>query len=406
MIQTLNWWLFAAVLPVLYWLAPAKLRLPALALASLAVLVAIDPIGIAGMLALGLVIYAASAMAERQDGKPANPLLKGLAAAGRSPWLILAVFIYLVAYKYVPAIVKTFDQKAGIASIVAPVGVSYFSFKLAHYAIERRSKTLPPHSLAEFLSWLFLMPTFTAGPIERFEHFLESRAVTFKAAFVVEGGTRIAQGLVKKFVIQSMVNWVILRITGPDIISFAHGTGGETGVWAVWAFLVLDVFAMYLDFSGYSDIAIGASRLFGLTIMENFNYPLLAPSLTAFWQRWHMTLTNWGRIYIFMPMLGATRSPYGATLVTFLVIGVWHAASLQWVAWGLANGLGLSFVLWWGRFAQRRKIKFFRTRLGAVCGWALTMLFVVFEEALPATHPNGTLLDSMSLIARAFGITI
>src|SRR5206468_1387528 len=161
---------------------------------------------------------------------------------------------------------------------------------------------------------------FTAGPIERFEHFVESRKVELDAEMIVVGATRIARGLVNKFVIQDAFNWMARRLSGDDIIAFSHGTGGMHGVWAVWAFFLLDLVIVYLDFTAYSDIAIGAARLFGIRIMENFNYPLSATSLTDFWRRWHMTLTNWCRIYIFMPLLGMTRNAYLATIGCFFII--------------------------------------------------------------------------------------
>ncbi len=408
MIQSVNWWVFAVLLPFAYWLSPARWRLPLLTVASLAVLALIDPVGIACMLALGLAIYGAFA-AEASPAVARLPPLAVPARLGRWPGALVAVFLYLFVYKYLPAIARAFDHRTGLAglgALAAPMGISYFTFKLGHYVIERRGRNIPPHTLVEFLTWLFLMPTFTAGPIERFEHFIEARQVHFKAEHIEVGLTRIGQGLVKKFVIQAALTWAAHRLAGDDVIAFARGTGGEPGAWAVWAYFALDFVILYLDFSAYSDIAIGAARLFGIVIQENFNYPLTSPSLAEFWRRWHMTLTNWCRVYIFMPLLGVTRNPYLATIATFFVIGLWHAAALQWIAWGLWNGLGLCVTVWWGRFANRRRIRVFKSGPGALAGWALTMIYITLGEGLLTTFPNGALIDSLRLMARAFNVVI
>lgn len=408
MIQNLDWWLFAALMPVIYWLAPGRLRLPLLAVASLGILIRLAPVDMTVMLGIGLFVYASfagvPAPAEAGGPSPKPHPLRHLARIGQSPWLVVGIFLYLFWYKYLPAIARMSEHGASFAGIAAPIGISYLSFKLAHYAIERRGGTLPPHNIQEFLCWLFLMPTFTSGPIERFEHFLESRAVKFRVDHIVVGVSRIAQGLVKKFILSDGMMWVSERITGGDIVAFAHGHGKMDGAGPVWAYLTLDLLILYLDFSAYSDIAIGASRLFGLRIMENFNYPLQATSLPDFWRRWHMSLTNWCRVYIYMPMVGATRNPYWATIATFVVIGLWHLASLHWVAWGLWHGLGLAAVLVWGRFANRRKIKFFRSKTGKVVGWAATMAYVIWGGGLLAIVHEGSLLDSFALMARALGL--
>jgi alginate O-acetyltransferase complex protein AlgI len=174
----------------------------------------------------------------------------------------------------------------------------------------------------------------------------------------------------------------------------------------IWAFLALTLLYVYLDFSAYTDIAIGSSRLFGLRIMENFNLPFLATSLQGFWQRWHMTLANWCRTYIYMPMIGLTRNPYAAVIATFVVMGLWHAASPHWVAWGLWHGLGMAGILVWQRFATRRKIRFFKTRAGAVTGWAMTMAYVTLGGAFTLLHGREPVFQSVRLIAAAFGVDV
>ncbi|HEX7751727.1 MAG TPA: MBOAT family O-acyltransferase [Novosphingobium sp.] len=400
------WWLFAAILPLVYWNIPAAGRPVLLAVASFAVLFALSPLHLSLMLGIGLLVYASFAL-PAFDPAPSRGGLGGAAlkAIGtnrvRAP--VLVILCYLLWFKYVLPLEHMLAPRAGVARYVIPLGISYFSFKLLHYAIERGHKLLPAHSLKDFLSWLFLLPTFTSGPIERFEHFVEHREDRFRVDFVVEGGSRIALGLIKKFTILPFFERHSAILTGGDWIAFAQGSAGEPSTWAAWAYLGLELLISYLDFSAYTDIAIGASRLFGLRIMENFNYPLLATNLVEFWRRYHMSLTNWCRSYVYMPTLGYTRNPYAAVTATFVIVGVWHAGSLNWVIWGLWHGLGQAVVLRWMRFAQKRRITFFKSGHGRLLGWAITMIYVSLGCAFEATPADGGVMDSFRLILRAFG---
>ena len=406
MIQELNWWLFLAIVPIASWLLPLRFRFPLLGAASLVVLFALAPLFIAQMLALSLLVYGAFALQARVvAGPPIALLSRGpRLAVNLGGILCLIILGYLFHYKYWPQIAGLFWHRPTLMELAIPLGISYFCFKIMHYALERERGNLPPHGLPEYLAWLFLMPTFTSGPIERFEHFLEERTDKFSFGLVVEGGTRIAQGLVKRFVLVEQLNHYIAQFSGPDLTAFAHGLGGQPGPLAVWAYLALSLVILYLDFSAYSDIAIGASRLFGLRIMENFDFPLLATNLADFWRRWHMSLTGWCRAYIYMPVIGMTRNPYIAVIVTFILVGLWHGGSIHWLAWGLWHGGGQAGALRWGQFARKRKIGFFKTVPGKLTGWVLTFGYVTLGGALVAFYQNGHFLDSFWLMGRAFGV--
>jgi len=414
-IQTPSWWIFVLLAPLAYWLAPARFRPAILMIASFSVLLLISPASVAFMVALSLFVYFVLKYAAPTPGIATIAGDPSVAATPRLPnkigkirlttWMFFVVLGYLVWYKYTPQISILLAPHSSLAHIAVPVGISYFAFKLMHYALERGRGTLPAHNIQDFVSWMFLMPIFTSGPIERFDHFQTTKETTFRVAFVVEGLTRIAQGLVKRFILVEQLTQLCVYLAGDNLTDFAHGVGGQPGALAVWAYLFVALAVLYFDFSAYSDIAIGASRLFGFKIIENFNYPLLATSLGEFWKRWHMSLTGWCRAYVYMPVLGLTRNPHLAVIATFLLVGLWHAGSIDWAVWGLWHGSGLALSNQWQRFAQRRKIMFFKSGPGRLVGWALTMGYVSLGGVWVAFYGIGTFMDSFTLLGRAFGIS-
>lgn len=397
MIQSLEWWLFLALMPVAYWLLPAAWRAWALGLASLALLSVYAASDLVPMVVLAAAVFAGFHYRDR--------LPEPLGAVMSSPLPAIVVLGYFVWSKYLPAMGRLISGQGSFVDVVIPLGVSYFAFKLLHYVIEMRRGNFPPHRADDFVAWLFLAPIFTAGPIERFEHYLRERETTgFRLDFVVEGGLRIAQGFVKKFVLGgAILGYMMPRITDGTVDTMLADLGSFNPI-EVWALLGFTLAYVYLDFSAYSDIAIGSSRLFGLRIMENFNLPFLATSLQMFWQRWHMTLANWCRSYIYMTMIGLTRNPYWAVIATFFVMGLWHSASPHWLAWGLWHGCGLAVLLAWGRFATKRKITIFKGTPGKILGWVMTISYVALGGAFTMLHDRAPVGDSFRLIAAAFGL--
>jgi len=150
----------------------------------------------------------------------------------------------------------------------------------------------------------------------------------------------------------------------------------------LWWTAIEVYFYGYMNFAGYSDIAIGSSRLFGLRIMENFNWPILATNPANFWKRWHMTLTGWCMTYVFMPVLGFTRRPNFSTYAAFVVIGLWHGLSWPWVAWGLYHGTGVVVFGAWIRYRRRRGWKWAEHSAWNILGIAATILFIAVGDML------------------------
>lgn len=286
--------------------------------------------------------------------------------------LILGIIAYLAYFKYIPRLAEDiFGPDSPMATIALPLGISYFTFKLIHYAAEVKRGSIKERSLQKFLCYIFLFPIFTAGPIERYDHFLGSPADRLRLDDVIVGLTRIIHGLIKKFVLSSLLLVPLLQGL-PD----AQGIVDFLAIlpwYKVVAFLVGNFLFAYLDFSAYSDIAIGSSRLFGLRIMENFNWPLLAPNIGNFWQRWHMTLAGWCKAYVYMPLMGLTRNPWMAVYATFLAMGLWHQGSLNWIGWGLYNATGAAAFMMFGRWRRSGKIRL--PERGPLRHWGIPLTF-------------------------------
>ena len=208
---------------------------------------------------------------------------------------------------------------------------------------------------------------FTAGPIERYERFKPQVELKkkFSAEFIEYGFQRIAFGLFKKLVIADwlsyFVNPVLYNKSEYSLLIY---------ILSVIGFSII----IYMDFSGYSDIAIGASYLFGIRIMENFNYPYFRSNISEFWRNWHISLSDWIRDYLFFPM-----SKYSANkiwrllfvpLFVMAICGFWHGAEWHFVLWGLWHGFGLAFYQLWSIFKRKNK------RLSVITD---TLWFTVFS---------------------------
>jgi alginate O-acetyltransferase complex protein AlgI len=397
MIQSGIWWLFLGLAPILYWSIPGVFRAWFLGSASIALLTFFVGYDLILMIAV-----AAFAYYGRRLNSAKWP--QWVISAGSSTFPTWVVFIYFMATKYAPAMANIFALEASFADFAVPLGVSYFSFKLLHYTIENRWGNFAEHGLGDYVSWLFLAPIFTAGPIERFDHFLFYREVQkFEFRFIREGIERISIGIVKKFMLGMIVLEAMQQSGSTSFVEMAYYLDDFSAL-QIWAILLLGFLYIYLDFSGYSDIAIGSSRLFGFRIIENFHFPFLAVSLPDLWLRWHISLALWVRTYIYMALVGMTRNPYFAVIVSFTMMGLWHALSLHWAVWGLWHGCGLAIYVLWYRFKTKRKIKIFHSRLGNLASRILTLSFVALGGAFTALHDKAPITASFEIILAAFGV--
>lgn len=243
----------------------------------------------------------------------------------------------LAVFKYYDFFVREFGQLFGISTdslllrIILPVGISFYTFQALSYSIDvYRKKIEPTRDIVAFFAYVAFFPQLVAGPIERatnlLPQFLQKRTFSYEQG--VDGMRQILWGLFKKIVIADNC------ATYVDQVWATYDTqSGSTLLLAA----VLFTFQIYGDFSGYSDIAIGTAKLFGIKLMRNFNNPYFSRDIAEFWRRWHISLTTWFRDYVYIPLGGSRVSKAKIvrnTFVIFLLSGFWHGANWTFIAWG------------------------------------------------------------------------
>jgi alginate O-acetyltransferase complex protein AlgI len=230
-----------------------------------------------------------------------------------------------------------------------PLGLSYYAFRQIHYALEYYKGKLPSHTFLDYCCYLFFLPTILLGPIHRFPAFLRyHRRKRWDDALLSEGLERILYGYAKVLIIGNFILGVHLDKIATQIAS--------SNIWLGTYLQVLEyTLSAYFIFAGFSDIAIGLALLFGYRVMENFNYPYLAPNINEFWNRWHISLSSWVKDYVFFPIASVSRLPIVGILATMLVIGLWHEISWRYIIWGGIHGLG---VATWHLYKDTRLAKY------------------------------------------------
>lgn len=310
----------------------------------------------------------------------------GLYLAGRLPRSRTIVVTGLAAL----IVLFVWNKRAGGAisgpfetqGSLALAGASYLVLKATAALIDLHRGTLQRPTFGELLAWITYAPTFFAGPIERFAHF-RPQVPAWNVQCVSNGLQRIAFGAVKSMVVaQQLALWSTPVLAAPDL----HPRSVVLA--ALWALAV----RFYLDFAGYSDIAIGLAAVFGVAIEENFDQPFLRRNLVLLWQHWHMTLTRWLRDYLFMPIsrtllrrarwLGDRPALAIAQILTMTFCGLWHGLAWHFALWGFLQALGL---IWVGMIARDLGLLlpptlvgwWRRSSVGAVTSTLLTVQYFV-----------------------------
>lgn len=271
-----------------------------------------------------------------------------------------------------PSLLHSFTLK-----VILPVGISFYTFQALSYSIDvYRGKIEPTRDPIAFYAYVAFFPQLVAGPIERATNLLPQfqKARTFDYAEAVEGCRRILWGLFKKMVIADNC-----AIYVDSVWSDYANQSGSTLVLAA----ILFAFQIYGDFSGYSDIAIGTAKLFGINLRDNFLTPYFSRNVAEFWKRWHISLNTWFVDYVYIPLGGSREGRWKTirnTFVIFLLSGLWHGANWTYVGWGAYHALLFVPLIWLGTTKKYRDTAIWKQIPQMVLTFALVVLgWIIFR---------------------------
>ncbi len=288
----------------------------------------------------------------------------------------------LGVFKYYDFFVLSFERAAlalgwtadlPLLQVVLPVGISFYTFQSLAYLIDvYRGHVTATRDYLGFLAYVSFFPQLVAGPIERAPSLLPQIL-----------GDRVFSGEAARNGLRQMLYGFFVKVAIADNLALfveqIYGTPSAFNGAKLLFATVCFAFQIYWDFSGYSHIATGTAKLFGVQLMQNFRYPYLACDIRDFWRRWHISLSTWFRDYVYIP-LGGSRGTFGKTLAllmtTFVISGLWHGASWNFVIWGVWHGGGMvGLLLWERRPGATRGAQAGWLRRGV--GWVATMAFVL-----------------------------
>ena len=330
--------LFLPILLLIYAFAQERLRNTVLLAASLLFYSWGEPKACIVMLGLILVNYISAIAIDRSASSWARKWLLALA--------ICANLSALFFYKYLDFTIGNINALLGLFSlsefplynIALPIGISFYCFQAMSYTIDvYRKEVDAQYSLARLALYISLFPQLVAGPIVRYSTIcseLNDRSLHLDNVY--EGTVRFCIGLAKKVFIADSMGYVADQV-------FVTQVGTIPQLWA-WVGCIAYTLQIYYDFSAYSDMAIGLGRIFNFHFLENFNFPYSATSIKEFWRRWHISLSSWLRDYLYIPLGGnriSVARTYANQFTVFLLCGLWHGASWNFVVWGAWHGAGL-----------------------------------------------------------------
>lgn len=287
---------------------------------------------------------------------------------------ILGIFKY--SDFIVANINNLFNLNIVLKSLPLPLGISFYTFQTLSYTIDvYLDKVAVQKNIISFGAYVTMFPQLVAGPIVRYSEVCEELNNREESLNLFGEGTELfIIGLSKKVLLANNIGLLWSTVKATPI--------GEISIVSAWLGIMAFTFQIYFDFSGYSDMALGLGKMFGFNFMKNFDYPYISTSVTEFWRRWHISLGGWFREYVYIP-LGGNREgelkQYRNLIIVWLLTGLWHGASWNFVFWGMYYGLFIiiekMFLLKW--FENKPKItKHIYTLLIVIIGWA----FFEFEN--------------------------
>lgn len=351
--------LFLAVVLPVYWLLPCRWRKSFLVLAGMAFYFYSYPLHLLLVLVMTVVTYLIALgifwVRETRQESAGFSQAKLLVVLGIS--LAAGVLGYFKYWKMVVATLNgIFQQLHQLPvlpqpTILVPLAISFFTFEFIHFLADVYLGKISREQMnfRDYLLFIFFFPTLVSGPIKRYQgfHSQSEGMPDFRLDNLLEGAKRVIFGLAQKFVLADTAAQFTTALATPESV----GIGAL--IVAVYAYS----FKIYFDFAGYSDMAIGLALMLGFRVPENFDRPYFQPNIGEFWRHWHMSLSNWIRDYIYIP-LGGNRRGFRRTLfnqvAAFAICGLWHGAAWNFVVWGFWHGLGLAGYRIWRRYIGKR----------------------------------------------------
>jgi len=278
-----------------------------------------------------------------QSKKTSQKLLLGIA--------VLAIFLLVCKYG------SSFMQRMFghelffVQLLIVPLGVSYLVFKFIAFLLDVHREVITDFTYFQLLNFILFLPTFPAGPIERFQNFESRHEDTFNWSFYAYGLQRIAYGYVKKVILLNfLLTEYFTKHIQPEVLG---NINFDLGFFQVYQFFILALLYSYLDLSSYADLAVGYSRLFGYTIIEDMDKPVLKTNISGYWNSWHMSLSGWCRNNVYFPVLALSRRNNFALYCSFFIMGIWHNVTLNWILWGIWHATGLIVYAKWSKFKRK-----------------------------------------------------
>ena len=364
---------FFAIVVCLYFLSPPRRRLSLLLISSYIFYAFSNPYYVLLILFSTSVDYVAAgrigALPETETRARRTYLLMSIA----TNLGMLFIFKY---FNFFGASIQPLLDGLSIANnpfsheLILPVGISFYTFQSMAYTIDvYRGNTPVERNPAIFATYVVFFPQLVAGPIERANKMLPQFRQHFQFDYdrIVSGFRLMLWGMFKKVVIADRLSVYVNAVY--------NDASSHQGITLILA-TVFFAYQIYCDFSGYSDIAIGAARVLGFDLMENFRHPYLSKSVREFWRRWHISLSTWFRDYLYIP-LGGNRVSFSRNLlnlfIVFVVSGLWHGASWTFVIWGALHGLFIIIET-----VLRRMNIGSESRAGSIAGYVITFALVMF----------------------------
>jgi len=333
--NSIEFLIFFPTVVFLYFFIPHKFRWQLLLVSSCVFYMTFIPAYILVLAVLIIIDYFAGLFIERSIGKKRMIFLLISIISTCFTLFVFKYFNFFNANLFGIAHFFHWNYSLKNLDLVLPIGLSFHTFQSLSYVIEiYNGKYKAEHNFGIYSLYVMFFPQLVAGPIERPQNLIHQfyEKHTFEYQRVVDGLKQIVLGLFKKIVIADRLALFVNQVYNSP--TDYHGL-------SLIAATVFFAFQIYYDFSGYSDMAIGAAKVMGFNLMDNFNHPYISRSIPEFWQRWHISLSAWFRDYLYIPLGGnRVKIPrwYFNLFITFLVSGLWHGANWTFVIWGVLNG--------------------------------------------------------------------